>query len=205
MKKAFFCFFFLLAHNLLSAQEFQNLPDTIWVAITANDVLVRAEIEDMFRTSAQASFFKANQRKKQNVKFVLTDDYEYADIHYRLTGYRLVTGKEKTTAFLLTAAGIGLPIVLASSGVMMPVAFYFTPQNQYTTSVEYSPYLQEMGFTNSGEFLYKVGTGYTASDHKNEGRIAADFGQRLAMISKRWNKQHLKALKGQSNFGQASN
>ena len=195
MKKLILFFLVLLPCHGLFAQQYEGLPDTVWVAVTAHHEHIHPEMADMFLTSAEAAFYKANQHRKQNLKFMLTHDSAYADVHFQLMAYRVPTGSEKTSALLLTIVGVGAPILLAASGVALPVAFYFTPQNRYLTSVHFSENLKALGFVDQGEVIRKVGTGYAASDRRNEGKIAADFGNWMHFMGRKWNKKQQRALK----------
>lgn len=195
MKKFILFFLILLCGHSLFARQYDSLADTVWVAVTAQDASIHPELADIFITSAKAAFYKVNQRRKQNLKFVLTSESAYADIHFQLVAYHLPTSSEKTSALLLTFVGVGAPILLAASGIPIPVVFYFTPENRYLTSVHYSEYFKDLGFVDQAEVVRKVGTGYTSSDQRNEGKIAADFGSWMHVVGKRWNKKQLKAQK----------
>ncbi|EMR01772.1 hypothetical protein [Cesiribacter andamanensis] len=195
----FSCFLFVAAHGLQAQKaDFRQLPDTIWVAVTANEAFVEPEMAHNFKLAAQASFVKANLQKKQALKFILTQDSLQADVHYRLIAYRLVSRTEQNTALALTLLGVATPIALAAAGVPFPVGFYSTPQNRYMTSVHYSPQMAGLGFQDVPELVLKVSTGYASSDAKNERKIAADFGRWMENVSKKWNKNHLRAVRRHS-------
>ncbi|AHM61669.1 hypothetical protein D770_17085 [Flammeovirgaceae bacterium 311] len=197
MKRHLLFLVFLLTTKLLTAQQldYLNLPDTIWVAVSVQSAEVRPEFEESLKISAQQYFYKINGRAKNKIKFLITADQAFADMHLQILDCRLATKADKTSALLLTVIGIGGPLALAAGGVPLPVAFYFTPHNRYVTSVSYSGTLISMGFTDEHELLRKVSTGYFSTDQLNEGKIAKDFGYWLEAKGKRLNRKHRKALR----------
>jgi hypothetical protein len=198
MKKLLMLCLLLMAGSGVFAQQpnYRDMPDTIWVHVS--DAYLAPELADGFRLAAQASFLKVNQRKKQQLKFMLTDDWTAAHVRMELLSYHLATRADKTSALLLTMVGVGGPILLAAAGVPFPVAFYSSPHNHYLTAVSYNPDFYALGFADIPEVKRKVSTGYASSDRKNEGKIAADFGSWMEAMGKKWNKKHLKTSRAVS-------
>jgi hypothetical protein len=176
----------------LCAQDFLQLPDTIYVAITTNDSLP-PQFSDNILLEVQSGFHKVNRKNKWSRKFVLAPSVAEADMEIIIDGYRFPTKQQRNSALALSILGIGLPIILNVSGVPVPVAMYFVSSSQYATQIRYSQFMQEQGFQNTEARAQRVGTGYVYKADRGYSKLAKAIGATMYLTAKGWNKAYRKA------------
>ena len=184
----------LLGLNAGFSQDFGQLPDTVYISVNSHDTL-SAEFADMAILEMQRAFVVNNSRRKHSRYLALAPTLEEADMQIFVHGILFPTKQQRNTALMLSVVGIGVPVVLAASGVPIPVAMYFTSNSQYMVSYRYSDFMKSIGFNDMEQTPLRISTGYVRRPSRGYTRISKAMGMNMIGMARGWNKAYRKATR----------